>query len=117
MANGGHVLNISSGLTRFALKGYAAYALMKGAIEVLTKYIAKEYGPKNIRANVVAPGALDTEFGGGRTDEVRQMIGSFTALGRIGVADDAGLFITSLLDEDSRWVNAQRIEVSGGMFL
>jgi NAD(P)-dependent dehydrogenase (short-subunit alcohol dehydrogenase family) len=115
MADGGHVIFISSGLTRFTYPGVALYAAMKGAIEVLTMYVAREFSSRRIRANCVAPGALDTEFGGGRTDEQRKSIGEQTLLGRVGQAEDIGLLIAALLSEDSRWVNAQRIEASGGM--
>ncbi|HEV3436398.1 MAG TPA: SDR family oxidoreductase [Gemmata sp.] len=115
MADGGHVIFISSGLTRFTYPGVALYAAVKGAIEVLTMYVAREFSSRRIRANCVAPGALDTDFGGGRTDEQRKSIGEQTLLGRVGQAEDIGLLIAALLSEDSRWVNAQRIEVSGGM--
>jgi NAD(P)-dependent dehydrogenase (short-subunit alcohol dehydrogenase family) len=115
MADGGHVIFISSGLTRFTYPGVALYAAVKGAIEVLTNYVAREFSSRRIRANCVAPGALDTDFGGGRTDEQRKSIGEQTLLGRVGQAEDIGLLIAALLSEDSRWVNAQRIEVSGGM--
>lgn len=116
MADGGHIVFISSGLTRFAYPaGVAVYAAVKGAIEVFTRYVAVEFAHRKIRANCVAPGALDTDFGGGRTDEQRKMIGAHTLLGRIGQAEDIGLFIGALLSEDSRWINAQRIEVAGGI--
>jgi NAD(P)-dependent dehydrogenase (short-subunit alcohol dehydrogenase family) len=115
MADGGHVVFISSGLTRFTYPGVALYAAVKGAVEVLTNYVAREFSSRRIRANCVAPGALDTDFGGGRTDEQRKSIGEQTLLGRVGQAEDIGLLIAALLSEDSRWVNAQRIEVSGGM--
>jgi NAD(P)-dependent dehydrogenase (short-subunit alcohol dehydrogenase family) len=116
MADGGHVIFVSSGLARFTFPGgVAVYAAVKGAIEVFTRYVAAEYAPRKIRANCVAPGALDTDFGGGRTDEQRKALGGMTLLGRIGEAGDIGPFIAALLSEDSRWVNAQRIEVSGGM--
>ena len=115
MADGGQVVFISSGLTRFTYPaGVAVYAAVKGAIEVLTKYVAVEFAHRKIRANCVAPGALDTDFGGGRTDEQRKMIGEHTLSGRIGQAEDIGLFIASLLSEESRWINAQRIELTGG---
>lgn len=120
MADGGRILNVSTGLTRFALPGYAAYASMKGAIEVLTKYLAKELGPRGIAVNVIAPGAIETDFGGGAVRDnagLNAMIASQTALGRVGLPDDIGGVIASLLSEDNRWVNAQRIEASGGMFL
>ncbi len=116
----GRIVNISSGLARFALPGYAAYATMKGAIEVLTRYMAKELGQRQITVNVVAPGAIETDFAGGSVrdnPEINNFIASQTALGRVGVPDDIGNAIASLLSEENRWVNAQRIEVSGGMFL
>jgi NAD(P)-dependent dehydrogenase (short-subunit alcohol dehydrogenase family) len=120
MADGGRIVNVSSGLTRFALPGYAAYAAMKGAVEVLTRYLAKELGPRGIAVNTIAPGAIETDFGGGRVRDDAQLngfIASQTALGRVGVPDDIGGAIASLLSSGSRWVNAQRIEVSGGMFV
>lgn len=120
LADGGRIVNVSSGLTRFALPGMAAYAAMKGAIEVLTKYLAKELGPRGIAVNVVAPGAIETDFGGGRVRddaELNAHIASQTALGRVGLPDDIGGVIASLLAEENRWINAQRIEASGGMFL
>lgn len=120
MIDGGRIINISTGLARFALPGYSAYASMKGAIEVLTKYLAKELGPRKISVNVVAPGAIETDFSGGVVRDNAQMnahIASATALGRVGLPDDIGPLIASLLTEDTRWVNAQRIEASGGMFL
>ena len=116
MADGGHVINISSGLTRLTHNaGVATYAALKGALEVFTRYLASEYASRKIRANIVAPGALDTQFGGGRTDQVRQMIAEHTLMGRIGEADDIGVLIAGLLSEDSRWVNGQRIEATGGL--
>lgn len=117
---GGHIVNISSGLARFTLPGYSAYASTKGAIEVLTRYLAKELGARQIRVNVVAPGAIETDFGGGAVrdnQELNSFIASQTALGRVGVPDDIGGAIASLLSEDNRWINGQRLEVSGGMFL
>jgi NAD(P)-dependent dehydrogenase (short-subunit alcohol dehydrogenase family) len=120
IANGGRIVNVSTGLTRFAFPGYAAYASMKGAIETLSKYMAKELGPRGIAVNVVAPGAIETDFGGGAVRDNAQlngMIASQTALGRVGLPDDIGPMIASLLSDDNRWVNAQRIEVSGGMML
>ncbi len=117
MNAGGQIINISTGLTRFAHPGVATYAAVKAAIETITIYLAKEFADKQIRANVIAPGALDTDFGGGRTDEARKILGSVTALGRIGIAEDIGLFVAAMLSEDSRWVNAQRIEVTGGMYI
>jgi NAD(P)-dependent dehydrogenase (short-subunit alcohol dehydrogenase family) len=120
LADGGRIVNVSSGLTRFALPGYSAYAAMKGAIEVLSRYMAKELGPRRIAVNVVAPGAIETDFGGGmvRDDaQVNAMIASQTALGRVGLPDDIGGVIAALLSRDSAWINAQRIEASGGMFI
>ncbi len=120
IAQGGRILNVSSGLTRFALPGYAAYASMKGAVEVLTRYLAKELGERGIAVNTIAPGAIETDFGGGTVRDnanVNAFIASQTALGRVGLPDDIGGAIASLLSDHSRWVNAQRIEVSGGMFV
>ena len=120
MADKGRIINISSGLTRFALPGYAAYAVMKGAVETLTKYMAKELGARGIAVNVVAPGAIETDFGGGMVrdnKEINNFVAGQTALGRVGLPDDIGGVIASLLSEDNRWVNAQRIEASGGMFI
>lgn len=117
IADGGRIVNISSGLARFTLPGYSAYASTKGAIEVLTRYLAKELGARQITVNVVAPGAIETDFAGGSVrdnPEINKFIASQTALGRVGVPDDVGGAIASLLSEENRWVNAQRIEVSGG---
>jgi NAD(P)-dependent dehydrogenase (short-subunit alcohol dehydrogenase family) len=118
--DGGRIINISSGLARFSLPGYAAYATMKGGIETLTKYMAKELGSRGIAVNVVAPGAIETDFGGGAVRDnaqLNQFVAAQTALGRAGLPDDIGGVIASLLSEDNRWVNGQRIEASGGMFL
>jgi NAD(P)-dependent dehydrogenase (short-subunit alcohol dehydrogenase family) len=120
LKDGGRIVNVSTGLTRYPLPNYAAYASMKGAIEVLTKYMAKELGPRGIAVNAVAPGAIETDFGGGRVRdnaELNRFVASSTALGRVGVPDDIGGAISSLLSDDNRWVNAQRIEVSGGQLL
>lgn len=120
LRDGGRIVNISSGLARFALPGYAAYAAMKGAIEVLSRYMAKELGARGIAVNVVAPGAIETDFGGGLVRdnaEVNAFIASQTALGRVGRPDDIGGVIASLLSPANGWINAQRIEASGGMFL
>lgn len=120
IADGGRIVNISSGLARFALPGYSAYAAMKGGVEVLTRYLAKELGSRGIAVNTVAPGAIETDFGGGHVrdnTQVNQFVASVTALGRAGVPDDIGPMIAALLGESHRWVNAQRIEVSGGMFV
>ncbi|WP_153848456.1 SDR family NAD(P)-dependent oxidoreductase [Sphingobacterium paramultivorum] len=118
--DGGRIINISSGLARFAFPGSSAYGSMKGAIEVLTRYLAKELGPRGIAANVVAPGAIETDFGGGHVrdnKETNAHIAAVTALGRAGVPDDIGGVVAFLCTEDSRWINGQRIEVSGGMNL
>lgn len=118
--NGGRIINISSGLARFASPGSSAYATMKGGIETLTKYLAKELGSRGIAVNVVAPGAIETDFGGGRVrdnKELNQQIAGVTALGRVGLPDDIGGVVAFLLTEEARWINAQRIEASGGMFL
>jgi len=120
LADGGRIVNISSGLTRFSLPGYAAYAAMKGAMEVLTRYQAKELGARGIRVNILAPGAIETDFGGGTVrdnPEVNDFIASNTALGRAGHPDDIGGAIALLLSEGGQWINGQRLEASGGMFL
>lgn len=120
IADGGSILNVSTGLTRFALPGFSAYAAMKGGIEVLTRYMAKELGARGIAVNTIAPGAIETDFGGGVVRDNAQMnahIASQTALGRVGLPDDIGGAISSLLRPENRWVNAQRIEASGGMFV
>jgi len=120
LADGGRIVNLSSGLARFATPGFSAYAAMKGAVEVLTRYMAKELGARGIAVNTVAPGAIETDFGGGvvRDNEaMNKAIASATALGRVGLPDDIGPMIASLVSEDNRWVNAQRIEVSGGVNL
>ncbi len=118
--DGGRIINISSGLARVAVPGSSAYGAAKGAVEVLTRYLAKELGPRGITANVVAPGAIQTDFSGGMVRDnpaVNQMVADNTALGRAGVADDIGPMIAALLADENRWVNGQRIEVSGGMAL
>ncbi|HKY91599.1 MAG TPA: SDR family oxidoreductase [Nevskiaceae bacterium] len=120
IADGGRIVNVSTGLTRFALPGYAAYAAMKGAMEILTKYLAKELGARGIAVNIVAPGAIETDFGNGLVRDnaqVNAFIASQTALGRVGQPGDIGPVVASLLSPDNAWVNAQRIEASGGMFL
>jgi NAD(P)-dependent dehydrogenase (short-subunit alcohol dehydrogenase family) len=120
MADGGRIVNLSTGLTRFSHPGRAAYAVMKGAVETLTLYMAKELGPRGITANVVAPGAIATDFGGGAVrdnPQVNSMIAAQTALGRAGLPDDIGAVIASLLSPANGWVTAQRIEASGGMYL
>lgn len=118
--DGGGIVNISTGLARFSMPGYAAYASMKGAVETLTRYMAKELGQRGIRANVVAPGAIETDFGGGAVRDnadVNKFVASVTALGRVGLPDDIGGVVAFLCSDDARWVNGQRIEVSGGMNL
>ncbi|MFW7267760.1 SDR family NAD(P)-dependent oxidoreductase [Gluconacetobacter sp. Hr-1-5] len=118
--DGGRIVNLSSGLARFSLPGYAAYAAMKGGVEVLTRYLAKELGPRGIAVNTVAPGAIETDFGGGAVrdnQQVNALVSSVTALGRPGLPEDIGPAVASLLMEDNRWINAQRIEISGGMFI
>lgn len=120
LADGGRILNLSTGLTRFALPGYAAYAAMKGGVEVLTRYLAKELGARRISVNTVAPGAIATDFGGGvvrDNPQVNGFIASQTALGRVGEADDIGALVAGLLSGTGTWVNGQRIEASGGIFL
>jgi NAD(P)-dependent dehydrogenase (short-subunit alcohol dehydrogenase family) len=118
MVDEGHIINISSALARVTFPGVAVYGALKAALEALTRYFAKEYAQRKIRVNTVAPGAIDTEFGGGKGDaQTRKHIAEVTALGRLGEADDVGLFVAALLSEDSRFLNAQRIEVSGGIAL
>ena len=118
--DGGRIVNLSSGLARFPLPGFSAYGAMKGGVEVLTHYLAKELGPRKIAVNVVAPGAIETDFGGGVVRDnanVNQFIASQTAMGRVGQPDDVGGAISSLLVGDTGWITAQRIEVSGGQML
>lgn len=120
LSDNGRILNISTGLTRFSLAGYSAYASMKGGLEVLSKYLAKELGERGISVNTLAPGAIETDFGGGGVrdnKDLNNMVSSITALGRAGLPDDIGGLIASLLLEETRWVNAQRIEASGGMMI
>lgn len=118
--DGGRIVNISSGLARFSLPGYSAYAAMKGAVEVLTRYLAMELGERRIGVNTIAPGAIETDFGGGAVrdnPELNRMIASQTALGRVGQPDDIGGAVAALLSDGSGWINGQRIEVSGGIYL
>ena len=120
LAEDGRIVNVSSGLTRFSLPGFAAYAAMKGGVEVLTRYLAKELGPRGVAVNVVAPSAIETDFGGGAVRDdasLNKMIAGQTALGRVGIPEDIGPFIAALLSDSGGWVNGQRIEVSGGMLL
>lgn len=119
IADGGRILNVSTGLARFCMPGFAAYAAMKGGVEVLTRYMAKELGSRGIAVNTIAPGAIETDFGGGMvrdTPQVNEYIASQTPLGRVGLPDDIGGAVAELLSEGSRWINGQRIEVSGGIF-
>lgn len=120
IADNGRILNISTGLARFTSPGYAAYAAMKGAIETLTKYQAKELGARGVSVNVLAPGATATDFGGGHLrddEELRNYLSAQIAMGRVGDAEDIGSSIASLLTSESNWITGQRIEASGGMFL
>ncbi len=118
--DGGRIIHISSGLVRFSLPGSSAYGSMKGAVEVLTRYLAKELEPRGIAANVVAPGVIETDFGNGRVRDAKDMnahLVQITALGRVGLPDNIGGVVAFLCTEEARWINRQRIEVSGGMNL
>jgi NAD(P)-dependent dehydrogenase (short-subunit alcohol dehydrogenase family) len=118
--DGGRIINISSGLSRFTLPNSSAYASMKGAVDVFTRYLAKELGQRGIAANVVAPGAVATDFGGGenkKNEQKRKIVSAATALGRMGEPEDIGGVVAFLCTEDAKWINGQRIEVSGGMML
>lgn len=120
IADGGRILNVSSGLARFTSPGSSAYGAMKGAVEVFTRYLAKEVGTRKITANVIAPGAIETDFSGGMVrdnPELNRMIAGVTALGRVGLPDDIGAAVALLLAPESGWITGQRIEVSGGMNL
>lgn len=120
LADSGSIVNISSGLARFSYPNYAPYAIMKSAVESLTRYQAQEFGIRKIRVNTVAPGAIATDFGGGAVrdnKELNDRIASMTALGRVGLADDIGSVVAFLCSEDAKWVNAQRIEVAGGVHI
>lgn len=120
IVDGGRIVNVSSGLARFSMPGYAAYAMMKGGVEVLTRYLATELGPRRIAVNTLAPGAIATDFGGGvvRDDaQVNAMLASQTALGRVGEPEDIGRLVAALFSEDARWINGQRIEAAGGIHL
>lgn len=120
IARGGRIINVSSGLARFSLPGYVAYAVMKGGVEVLTRYLAAELGARGISVNTLAPGAIATDFGGGAVRDNAQLnalIAGQTALGRVGLADDIGGAVALLLAPDSRWINGQRIEAAGGIHL
>lgn len=120
MNDGGGVINISSGTTRFCVPGYSVYSSLKGAVEIFTKYIAKEYGNRGIRANIVAPGPVETDFNNAAirsNPQMKSFLGSQTALGRVGQADDIGSVIAFLCSDDAKWINGQRIEASGGINL
>jgi len=120
MNDNGRVINISTGTTRFSNPGYSVYASMKGAIEIFTKYLAKEIGARGITANVVAPGPIETDFNNAfirNNPDRKTIIASLTALGRVGQAEDIGGIVAFLCSEDARWINGQRIEVSGGINL
>jgi NAD(P)-dependent dehydrogenase (short-subunit alcohol dehydrogenase family) len=114
MADGGHIVNLTSATTRVATAGVAPYASFKGGLEVLTRYMAKEFGDRRIRANSISPGAIRTELGGGLNDEFETLLAGQTALGRVGEPDDVADAVASLLADDNRWINAQNIEVAGG---
>jgi NAD(P)-dependent dehydrogenase (short-subunit alcohol dehydrogenase family) len=116
----GRIINVSSGTTRFCIPGYSIYASMKGAVETLTRYLAKELGPRGITVNVLAPGAIETDFNNAavrNNPELNAYIASQTALGRVGQAEDIGSVVAFLASDNSHWITGQRIEVSGGMFL
>ena len=118
--DGGHIINISSGLARFSYPNYAAYAMMKGGMEVFTRYLAQELAPRKIAVNTIAPGAIETDFGGGLVrdnKDLNKMLASQTALGRVGLPDDIGSTVATLLTQENGWINGQRIEVAGGVHL
>lgn len=117
LADGGRIVNFSSGLTRVSYPGFAAYAAAKAAVEMLSVYMAREFGGRGITVNTVAPGAIETDFGGGLVrdnSDVNAQFAQMTALGRVGLPDDIGMMVANLLDDGNRWITAQRIEVSGG---
>lgn len=120
MNDGGSIVNISSGLARFTQPGSSAYGATKSAVESLTRYLARELGPRGINTNVVAPGPIATDFGGGRvrdTKEINDYLSGLTPLGRVGLPEDIGGVVTFLCTDDAKWVNGQRIEASGGIFI
>lgn len=117
MGEGASIVNLTSATTRVATAGVAPYAAFKGGLDVLTRYMAKEFGPRRIRANAVSPGAIRTELGGGLNDEFEALLASQTALGRVGEPEDVARVITLLLSEEGGWINAQTIEVAGGYFI
>ena len=117
MEDGGHIVNLTSATTRVATSGVAPYAAFKGGLEVPTRYMAKEFGERRIRANSIAPGAIRTDLGGGLNDEFEAMLAGQTALGRVGEPEEIGGVIASLLSDENRWINAQNIEVAGGYII
>jgi len=119
IADGGRILNVSSGLSRYTYPGQAAYAAMKGGVDVLTRYMAVELGPRRISVNVIAPGGIETDFGGGimRNPDVQAAVTAETALGRVGQPDDIGAAVALLLASETQWINGQRLEVTGGFRL
>ncbi|QDK42929.1 hypothetical protein DOM21_16015 [Bacteriovorax stolpii] len=120
MSDGGRIINISSGLARFSFPGYSVYGALKGAIEVMTRYMAKELGPRRIAVNTIAPGPIETDFRGGDVRDNKEMnkaLAAQTSLGRVGLPDDVGGAVAALLSNESGWINAQRIEVSGGIMI
>ncbi|CAB3872470.1 SDR family NAD(P)-dependent oxidoreductase [Achromobacter sp. CF-sbj1-Ac2-l] len=117
MEDGGHIVNITSATSRVATAGVAPYAAFKGGLEVLTRYMATEFGPRRIRANSIAPGAIRTDLGGGLNDEFEAMLAGQTALGRVGEPEEVGSVVASLLSDENRWINAQNIEVAGGYII
>lgn len=120
IADGGRIINISSGLARFSFPGYSVYGAAKGAVEVLSRYMAKELGPRRITVNTIAPGPIETDFRGGDVRDNKEMnkaLANQTSLGRVGLPDDIGGAVAMLLSDESGWINAQRIEVSGGIMI
>lgn len=120
MRNEGRILNVSSGLARFSLPGFSVYAMMKGGVEVMTRYLAKELGDRNIQVNCIAPGPIETDFGGGAVRDnldINQYLANQTSLGRVGLPEDIGGAVAMMLSKDAHWINAQRIEVAGGIFI
>ncbi|MER9586581.1 SDR family oxidoreductase [Mesorhizobium sp. M0276] len=117
IADGGHIVNVTSATSRVATAGVAPYASFKGGLEVLTRYMAKEFGERRIRANSIAPGPIRTELGGGLSEEFEALLAGQTALGRVGEPDDIGCMVAGLLSDENRWINAQNIEIGGGYMI
>jgi NAD(P)-dependent dehydrogenase (short-subunit alcohol dehydrogenase family) len=118
--DGGGIINVSSGLTRIIMPGSSVYGSMKAAVETFSKSFAKELGARKIRVNVIAPGAIETDFGNGRVrdnKEINDHVASITALGRVGLPDDIGGVVAFLCTPDAYWINGQRIEISGGQVI